>query len=167
MNKAVFAAVAALGVVGSAHAQGYPYNFSVRGGVVFPIDSSYSNISSSFFGIGIDYTLATPIIKGGETFLSLDYHSKSLAKERGSVFPFAINHKWFGPANGENNRTYFFGGIGGTVVDFNGSNTVLSARLGAGLEFNQQLFTEAILFVPDKKSGIRATSFGLFLGYKF
>jgi hypothetical protein len=167
MKKAIFAAMAALGIVGSAAAQGYPYNFSVRGGVVFPIDRSYSNISSSFFGLGAEYTLDTSFIKGGETFLSLDYISKTLGRDKGSVLPFAINQRFFLGNQTFGARSYYYIGLGGAVVDFNGSDTVLGARFGVGRELNTQFFTEATLFVNDKSNGLRTTSFGLYLGFRF
>ncbi|GEM_PF-797803 len=167
MNKAIWAAVAAFGIVAGAQAQGYPYNFTVRGGVVFPIDSSYSNVSSTFFGVGIDYTFTSPLIKGGETYLSLDYHAKTFGKDKGSVFPIALNQRIFGKANSEGNRTYAFFGLGATVVDFAGSETVLGARLGVGIELSTSLIGEATLYLADKKNGVQPNSFGLFLGYKF
>ena len=55
MKKSILVALAVVGAA-AAHADStYPYNFSIRLGVVFPIDNSYSNISDSFAGAGLEY----------------------------------------------------------------------------------------------------------------
>lgn len=168
MKKLALVALATT-MVGTAFAQGntYPYNLSVRGGLVLPIDSSYSDISSSFFGLGIDYTFANSLLKGGETFLSVDYQSKTFGRDKGSVFPVAINQKFFIAQGANQTRSYYFVGLGASFIDFRGSTSAFSGRAGFGTELGEKLFAEATLFLSDRSGGVRPNAIGLFLGYRF
>lgn len=167
MNKLALAAFATLAISGAAMADTYPYNVSVRGGVVFPIDKSYSNISSTFFGVGVDIALNKSLFKGGETFISVDYQSKTLGRDKGSVFPIMLNQKFWGAGKLNGTRTYTILGLGAVVVDYTGSSTTIGGRAGLGLELSEQAFTEAVLTLSDKTGGLRANGLGFYIGYRF
>jgi hypothetical protein len=166
MKKSILVALAIVGAA-AAQADNYPYSFSVRGGVIFPIDSSWSRISDSFAGIGIDYAFEKSFIAGGETFLSLEYQGKDFGKSRGSVWPLTLNQKWYFGNEYQGRRPYYFAGVGIAFIDFAGSDTAAAFRIGAGKEFSEHVFAEATLQFTDKASGISANGLGLYLGYRF
>jgi hypothetical protein len=168
-------AVAALvGLGGSAIAQNessridaYPYNLSIRGGVGLPIDENFRDFSKSLIAVGADYLLRRSLIKGGESYLSFDYIVKDTKNDTNRVIPIAINQKFYQGAEGEENRPYYFVGLGVTFVSENSSNTVLSGRAGIGLDLGERIFTEATLFLGDRAANIRPNLIGIYLGYKF
>lgn len=147
-----------------------PYGFAVRGGLVLPIDSNFRSIENNFAGIGIDYALQTTLIKGTETYLSLDWIFKSAKANRNSIFPVNINFRFpLGNASEGGLNLYGFAGIGAVVFNLTNSNTQLGGRIGAGANINQNFFAEASFFFSDrlKNTSIKATSVGFYLGYRF
>lgn len=168
MNIKMLAAVAALGVVGAAQAQStYPYNIAVRGGLVFPIEDRFSDIGGSLLGLGVDYTLPRSLVKGGETYLSLDYISQTLGGED-RVWPIAINQKVYQSGGEFGKRTYAFVGLGGVIVDAQGADgTAFLLRGGLGKELGNNIFGEATLTLADKTDGFRANGLGLYIGYRW
>jgi hypothetical protein len=172
-KKTLAALVAVLGISSVASAQSrdaidlYPYNFSVRAGAVFPIDSTFSRVGNTLIGLGFEYDFGRSLLAGGETYLSLDYQTAGFQGNRGSAFPIAINQRFYTGNREIGNRTYAFVGIGVTVVDVVSTDTVLSARGGVGLELGERTYAEGTLFIGDKTGGVRPNAIGLFLGYRF
>jgi hypothetical protein len=167
MKKSILVALAVVGAV-SAHADNtYPYNFSVRVGVVFPIENSYSNISDSFAGVGLEYAFEKSFVAGGESYLSLDYQGKDFGRSNGTVMPLCLNQKWYTGTQEYGTRTYYFVGVGAAFVDYNGTEAAVAARLGVGKEFNQNFFGEVTLMLADKASNIQPNSVSAYVGWRF
>jgi hypothetical protein len=167
MKKSILVALAVVGAA-AAHADStYPYNFSIRLGVVFPIDNSYSNISDSFAGAGLEYAFEKSFVAGGESYLSLDYQGKDFGKTKGTVMPLCLNQKWFTGDQQLGLRSYYFLGVGAAFVDYNGSEAAACARLGVGKEFNQNLFGEISLLISDQAAAVRPNSINLYVGWHF
>jgi hypothetical protein len=167
MKKSILVALAVVGAV-SAHADDtYPYNFSIRLGVVFPVENSYSNISDSFAGVGLEYAFEKSFVAGGESYLSLDYQGKDFGKSKGSVMPLLLNQKWFVGNQEFGLRSYYFVGVGAAFVDYNGSDATIAARLGVGKEFNRNFFGELSLMLADQASGVRPNSVNAYVGWRF
>ncbi|MBI5705463.1 MAG: hypothetical protein HZC36_00560 [Armatimonadetes bacterium] len=144
-----------------------PYNFSFRFGIVMPGTDPLREIENNWLSIGIDYTFSKQYVKGSETYLSIDWIGKSGSGEKGSYWPILVNQKFF-TAGQEDARTYITVGVG--VVNFNvsSSDTVFGGRLGFGVELSRQIFAEASYFASDAaKGGLRAQSFGAYIGYRF
>ena len=147
-----------------------PYNFGFRAGVVFPLDEGLRTLNRTTLGFGIDYTLQQRLIPGAETFLSFDWFTRS----RGggiNVFPILLNQRFYlSPVNEiADRRTYAFVGLGAVFFDGGGSSARLGGRLGLGVELGQNLFAETALYLSDvtRNTGVRATSLGVYLGYRF
>jgi len=173
-NHHLVAIAALVGVCSSAFAQNesnildaYPYGISIRGGIAFPFDTNYSDKANSLIALGGDYTLKRSLVHGGESFISLDYLVKDFQGGRGTVFPLAINQKWFTGHVGESGRSYYFLGAGVSFVDYGSSNTVVSGRAGIGAELGEKIFIEATLFFGDRAQSIRPNAVGAYLGYRF
>ncbi|RYG49728.1 hypothetical protein EON79_00270 [bacterium] len=162
------------GVAAVASAQGsktvgdtYPYGISVRAGVVFPIERSFSDFySPTLLGLGVDYTFNRPLFKGGETFFSLDFFTSQIGR-KGNVVPFMINQRFYSNARELGSRTYAFVGLGVVFRDTPNNDSTLGGRVGAGLELSNNVFTEATLFLSSKRSGIGSNGIGLYAGYRF
>ena len=173
MRIYTFAAVlAALGTAGAASAQTRtldlsPTGISVRGGVVLPIDNKLEDLGTNLLGIGVEYSLPTPLIRGGgETFLSLDYIAPRIAGDKGSVWPLAVNQRWYTGSDALR-RSYAFLGVGITFVDTDSSGSTIGVRGGFGTELGDRIFAEVGGFLSDKVKGTRGSGVGLYLGYRF
>lgn len=146
-----------------------PYGFSFRGGLVLPIDSNFRSINTSFFGVGIDYSLGTALVRNSETFLSLDWFARSLKGDRDSLFPINLNQRFELGSAANGSTAYAFVGIGAVVFNLGTSDTRLGGRVGLGTSFNEHFFGEAALYFSDKmkSSSTKATSAAFFVGYRF
>jgi hypothetical protein len=173
------AIVAALGVVGLASAQNSgqstldarPTNLTFRGGIVFPLDDNLRAVSDFFGGIGVDYLFPTQLIRGSETYLSLDWFAKGTNLRKGSVLPIALNQRFYlgrGIYNREF-RNYFFIGAGVAVIDVGASSTRFMLRGGVGTELGPNIIAEGVLTLSDESrgSGVRANAIGAYIGYRF
>lgn len=178
MKKALMlAAAASMGAVASAQfgnetgGEGTAYNLRARLGIYLPFDDGLRQVSNTFFGLGIDYTLERSLIPGSQTFLSFDWLTKSSRADRGNVFPIMLNQRFYlGEADDvATSRTYAFVGLGVGVIDVNPSSTRFGVRGGLGIEFNQNIFGEATLLISDRarNGGPAATGIGVYLGYRF
>lgn len=165
------AVMAALGLAGAASAQTRTLDFdlsgiSVRAGVTWSAEDDLKKYGSTFTGIGAEYTLAVPLMKGGETYLSADYITKRLFGERGSILGFTANQRWYlGSGNGL--RNYYFLGAGFAFVDYSSSEVAFFGRGGVGTELSDRIFAEAIGTVTPKAGGASGTTVGVYLGYRF
>ncbi|RYG36636.1 hypothetical protein EON81_09175 [bacterium] len=145
----------------------YPYGISVRGGIVFPIERSFSDIfSPTLLGLGADYTMDRPLFKGGETFFSLDFFTSQIGR-KGNIVPLMINQRFYSNDKEMGGRTYGFIGLGVVFRDTPNNDATFGGRAGAGLELSERLFTEATLFLSSKRSGIGTNGIGLYVGYRF
>jgi hypothetical protein len=166
------AVLAAFGIAGAASAQTrtldlQPVGVSVRGGVVLPLDNQLEDLGTSLIGLGVEYTLPQPLIRsGGETFLSLDYIAAKIGGDKGSVFPLAINQRWYTDESAIR-RSYYFFGVGATFLDLDRAETTIGIRGGFGTELGDRIFAEVAGFLSDKAGGARANGLGLYLGYRF
>ncbi len=164
--------IGTLAITGIAAASGRPLDatptgMSIRGGVAFPIDGTYSRGQSSLLNIGLEFELPTPLLAGGDTFIALDYQTKGFSGNRGSVFPLTINQRFYGKGRSEGNRTFGFLGVGVAFVDYTSSNTVLCARGGFGAELSTNVFVETEVTIAELADGLRPNSIGVSFGYRF
>lgn len=167
------AVVAALGIAGAASAQQTrtlnltPSGISVRGGIVFPSDKALQDVSKTLIGLGVDYQLPAPLIKGGETFIAFDYYAHKIAGEGGHAWPITINQRIYTGGSEANRRTYFFLGAGIAFIDVTNSDTAVAFRGGFGTEVSDRIFAEVAGTLTDKAGGSRANAVGLYVGYRF
>ena len=171
------AALAALGISVVASAQlsssppvdFTPTNVSVKAGLALPLDSSLTNVAKTFIALGVEYQLPTSLVKGSETYLDLEWFTKSFQGERTNVLPFTINQRFYtGSESIPGQRKYVFVGAGVSFVDIGSSDTVISARAGFGAELSEQIFGEVAGYIGDQTgSGIKPNAVSFFLGYRF
>jgi hypothetical protein len=158
---------------GGAHIDATPYNFTFRGGVVFPLDSGFRDVSNLWLGLGLDYLFPTQLVRGGsQTFLSGDWMLRGTSGAKGDVIGVAINQRFYSAGRGmanPNYRNYFFVGLGAAFMNFTSSSTQLLGRGGFGTELGPNVIAEATLTLTGKDpgSGIRANALGVYLGYRF
>ncbi len=162
-------ALAVLGSATFASAQiATPTNLALRLGYAYPLDNATRDVVKNFIGVGFDYFFDKSLLQGGETYLSVDWLGKSGNGDKGNAFPIFINQRWYNPGSNEDqNRSYFFLGAGIAVVDVTSTKTVLAGRAGFGTEFSEHLFGELNLILSDNANGARATSAGVYIGYRF
>ena len=174
MRKTISAAaiLAAFSLAGIASAQTsgsidtYPNNITIRGGVALPIDQSLSNVSNTFTDIGIEYTFNASLLKGGETYISIDGWFNNFNSV--VAYPVAINQRFYTGNNPQGRRSYFFVGLGMTWTDV-GSQTfnAISARGGIGTELGPNIIAELTGYIADEAGGTRANAITINLGYRF
>jgi hypothetical protein len=173
MRRIISAAaiLTALGVAGVASAQtsmidASPNNITIRGGVALPIDQSLSNVSSTFTNIGVEYNFNNSLIKGGDTYLSVDAFFKDFNGV--AAYPVAINQRFYTGTNAEGRRSYYFVGVGMTWTDVsNQTYSAISARGGIGIELGPNIIAELAGYVSDQAGGTRANAVTINLGYRF
>jgi hypothetical protein len=170
----LFTAAALLGLAGASNAQysqdrldPTPYGYSFRLGVLFPSDDTLSNLGDNWLGVGIDYAFTKQFFKGSTTYFSLDYIVRGFEGDKGSYWPLLVNQRFYGENVGEQ-RMYALVGFGAVIFDLNQHDAVFGGRLGVGYELGQHIFVEASHFVSETaKGGVRASSTGIYLGYRF
>lgn len=166
------AAIAAFSIAGVASAQGgvtqdlTPVNVTVRLGVALPLDSALTDVGSTLIDLGAEYTIPTPLIKGGETYLSVDYWAKGIRGDKGSVVPLFLNQRWYRPGN-QIRRGYLFLGAGVDFIDTTSSNTAVGLRGGIGQELGEHIIAEVSGWLSDRAGNARANAVTFSLGYRF
>lgn len=166
----ILAAMGGLAAASSAQSLESPTNLAIRLGIHFPFDENVRDASGNLVNVGVDFFLQRSLLKGErtESYFSVDWLSKSGNGDKGNIFPILINQRWYSPqATGDENRTYFHAGVGAALMDVGSSDTVLAARIGAGVEFSKHLFGEANFLITGDADGYRGTGIGLQLGYRF
>lgn len=169
-----FAAVSALGLSATAVAQTNfptttytPTNIAIKGGVGLPIDTNLSNIVSTFMAFGAEFTLPEPLIKGGDTYFSLDWFTQSFAGTP-SFVNLSVNQRWWiGQDKVVGRRKYLFVGVGMDFMNIVRSDDVVAARAGLGTELGENIFAEVAGYVGDQDNGIHPDVIGVFIGYRF
>jgi len=175
----IAASVAALGIMGAAVAQtdNYtPSDFTLRGGIVFPINNGLRDSSNLFGGVGLDYCFPRQAVRLGqdsETYFSGDWFFRGTSGGKGNVFPLAINQRWYSKVQGTKldryGRTYFSLGIGAAIIDVShASGTEILGRGAIGVEFGQHMIAEAVLTISGQtRQDVSANAVGIYLGYRF
>ncbi|MCG9893845.1 MAG: hypothetical protein MH204_00035 [Fimbriimonadaceae bacterium] len=141
-----------------------PTNLGLRLGYAYPLDSNTRNVVDNFFNVGVDFFLTTPLLAGGESYISIDWFGKSIGGGKGNAFPLLINHRFFLDEAGSG---YFFGGLGLASVDITQSRNVLALRGGYGITLSEKLNAEAFLLYTDEANGARASALGVQFGFRF
>ena len=164
-------ALAALSAASFASAQqiATPTNLALRLGAAYPIDNTTRDNIRSFIGVGFDYFFQNSLLPGGETYVSGDWLGKTSSGDKGNIFPFMINQRWYnkGAELDYGRKSYFFLGAGIAVVDVTSTKTVLAGRAGYGMEFGEHIFGELTFVISDDAHGARANSIGGYIGYRF
>jgi hypothetical protein len=143
-----------------------PNNITIRGGVALPIDQSLSNVSSTFSNIGLEYNFNNSLIKGGDTYLSVDAFFKNFNGV--AAYPVAINQRFYTGTNPAGRRSYYFVGVGMTWTDVsNQTYNAISARGGVGIELGPNIIAELAGYISDQAGGTRANAVTINLGYRF
>ena len=166
------AILAALSLAGVANAQSNstidasPNNITIRVGVALPIDQSLSNVSNTFSNIGIEYLFNSSLIKGGDTYLSVDGFFKDFSSV--TAYPVAINQRFYTGKSAEGRRSYYFVGLGVTWTDVSSTTyNAISARGGIGTELGPNIIAELTGYISDAAGGTRANAITINLGYRF
>ena len=170
--KTVSAIVAALGVTAIAGAQQQlsdyaPANVSVRIGGAFPIEQSLSNVTSNLIALGFEYQLPRSLFAGGDTYIALDWWTRSFLSTSDRVSPLTLNQRFYGGSRGHNRRTYSFIGAGIAFVDFGASDQSFCFRGGFGVELGEATFGEFAAVIGDKAAGVRPNAITFSVGYRF
>jgi hypothetical protein len=161
---------AAIGAASYGSAQGIeqPVNLAFRLGWVLPIDNVMRDVANNYIGVGVDYFTGTTLFPNGDLTVSADWFGKSGSGAKGNAFPIMLNQRFYGKPTGDDDlRSYVFFGAGVAIVDFTQSKTVLAGRVGYGFEIGPNLFAEGSFTHTDSARGARATSAGIYLGYRF
>lgn len=160
--------LAALGASAFSTAQiAEPTNLSLRLGWAYPIDNATRDLTRNLIGVGADYYFQRSLFGNGDTTLSVDWLGKSGSGAKGNIFPIMLNQRWYNDVSDDMRRTYFFLGAGVAVIDVNSTDTALAGRAGFGMELSEHIFGEATLIYSDAAAGARATSVGVYIGYRF
>jgi hypothetical protein len=143
-----------------------PNNFTIRGGVALPVDQSLSNVSNTFIDVGVEYLFNSSLIKGGETYLSIDGFFNNFNGV--TAYPVAINQRFFTGTSPSGRRSYYFVGVGVTWTDVtNQTFDAISARGGIGTELGQNIIAELAGYISNSAGGTRANAVTINLGYRF
>src|SRR5471030_1645090 len=86
-----------------------PNNITARLGVALPIDKSLSNVSNTFINVGLEYNFNNSLIKGGDTYLSVDAFFFNFNGV--TAYPVAINQRFYTGTNPAGRRSYYFIGL--------------------------------------------------------
>ncbi len=163
--------IATLGVCGVANAQqtstinASPNNITIRGGVALPADRSLSDVSSTFINLGFEYQFGESLLKGGETYLSIDAFFNNFNNV--VAWPVAINQRFYSGTNAQGHRNYFFVGLGMTFVNVSSSGSAIAARAGIGTELGPNIIAEIGGYVSDRANGVRGNAITFNVGYRF
>lgn len=148
-----------------------PSNLGVRLGIGYSLDDDTRDlIGDGLLGVGFDYTFDESLLPQGETYLSIDWLGEGISGDKGNIFPIFINQRFFTSDVTERfqgNRSYYFVGVGGAIIDVTSTASVLAVRGGLGYELGEHVFVEGALVLSDIDADTRATSIGGYVGYRF
>lgn len=170
MRKSITAAalLAAFGVAGVATAQSsdslaalYPHGMTVRVGFALPFESGMSD--RALGNLGLDYGVRS-LFTTGESYISGDIFFP-LGRDGATVIPFMINHRMHG--TGIEARPYVFFGVGGAVIDRNGTGTTLAGKAGIGHELGRRGIAEAAVIITGEAGGVHGSALTFNVGYRF
>lgn len=147
MKKVICLALAA-SVIGGAFAQESeginPNGFGIRLGAFFPADSALRDDNAILLDFGLEFEFTRPLLRGGETFLSMDLITKDFSENRGRIWALTLGHRVFqGVGDLDRGRTYLFGGLGIGWINRNGSEQGFYVKGGVGMELSGTTFAEA------------------------
>lgn len=166
----VAAVVAAFGVCGIASAQSSieaPSNISVRIGAAIPIEKSLGDVASNFLAFGLEYQFSSSVFGGGETYIAVDYWTRTLSDTDNRITPITLNQRWYGGTRSGGRRTYTFIGAGIAYTNFGNSDSAFCFRGGFGVELGTNTFGEFAALVGDKAGAVRPNAITFSLGYRF
>jgi hypothetical protein len=176
MRKLILAGALAGALSGVASAQFgvdqlevHPTDFSFRAGLFLPFDERLQDISGTFVNLGMEYVVSRQWVRGSESYLAVDWFSRSFRGDRGNVIPVSINQRFYQGLNEFGHRRgYYFLGLGAFFIDTESSQAVLGLRGGVGTHLSQSVFVEATAYVSDRtRENVRMTGIALNLGYRF
>jgi hypothetical protein len=145
-----------------------PSGITVRGGVVLPLDSTLSDVDNLFINIGLEFQIPRPLLRSGETYLSIDYWTNSFNDQDGTVLPIFVNHRFYQDNNKvPGARTYWFFGLGAAIIDVTSSGTAIAGRAGVGKELGENIIFETAVNLSDRAGGARANAVAFNIGYRF
>ena len=145
-----------------------PSGIAFRGGLVVALDKDLRDRDKTWAGLGLDYTFTTQYLKGGETYISVDYIFNSSSGNKGSYWPVMLSHRFYNNDGAEEGkRSYLNAGIGAVFFDIESSEVGAGLKFGFGREFGPNIFGEATLFLSEARQGINANSIGFYIGYRF
>ena len=175
MRNVLTIVAAALGVATASIAYGQtqdpdaliPVSISVRAGIALPLDNDFRDISSTLFGLGLEYKLDNSLLRSGDTYFALDFF-KGNRSDNGYIIPLTINQRFYNRRLNDGRRTYFFGGIGiGFIKGDDHWGQAFVGRGGVGAELGSRIFLEGALTLTDKSRGVSGSNVGLYVGYRF
>jgi hypothetical protein len=176
LNGAAVACVLGLGALSSAQLgelgveDWTPHDTSFRIGGLLGMDQGLrQGGQGGLIGLGLDYNFRGSLIRGTDTFLSIDWFGPSFRFDQGNVIPVMLNFRSHnaGPMFGARS-TYWFGGLGVIFVNVGQQDTVWGARAGVGMNLGQHIFSEAtIVFGGQARGNVTPTAVGLYIGYRF
>jgi len=144
----------------------YPNNFTIRAGVALPIDKSLSNVANSFTDVGLEYNFNNSLVKGGDTYLSVDGFFNNFNNV--TAYPVAINQRFYTGNNPQGRRSYYFVGLGVTWTDVTSKTySAVAARGGLGMELGQNIIAELAGYISDVAGGTRTNAITINIGYRF
>lgn len=147
---------------------GTPVNLAFRAGFVYSLDDFTRSVTGDMIGVGAEFYLERSLFEGGETTFSADWMGRGANGDKGNMFTLMLNQRFYTGGDYQSaNRTYFYVGAGMAIIDVVSTNTVPAVRFGLGSEFGEHVYGEATLVYSDSSTGARATSVGVYLGYRF
>ena len=143
-------------------------NFSIRGGVSFPLDSGTKDVTGNQIGLGLDYEIPKGLTPNSGTYFSIDWLGRNFSGNRGNIFPILINERFYmGEKLEIGRRKYWFAGVGVAFIDVTKSGSAFAARGGVGTELNRNTFAEAQFLWSTGVNDAFATGVGVYLGWRF
>jgi hypothetical protein len=157
----------------SAQMQGQTSDLDLGGlsfklGIAFPVDNKLSDFAKNLSAMGIEFNIPTRFGKGTESYLAVDYFSKSVGQfGKGSVVAITYNQRFL-KNTGATRQTYGFGGVGVGFSDITESDQILVLRGGVGINLSDQTFLEAAgTFSSSTSKDGALSTIGLYFGYRF
>jgi hypothetical protein len=157
--------VSGMGLTSTASAEDLSLaGLSLKLGIKFPLDNTVSTAADSFTMIGLDFAGGNPLGKGGDSFFTLDYHFKNIAKKP-SILAASYNQRF--SKTQAVGSSYAILGFGIASMDIGASGYAYFVRGGLGKTLSDHTFVEAIGTFSSKTTSGSYNTIGLVFGYKF
>lgn len=141
---------------------------SVRLGGIYMFEKATRRVTGNMFSLGLDFELGPGILKGADTYGSVDWFGRSANGAKGNMIPFMLNQRLkLSQSIPGGPQLYGYFGLGFVNIDVTRAQTVWGFRAGVGAGLSQSVFAETGFTYSDSANGARANSFGFWLGYKF
>lgn len=140
----------------------------LRLGAAYPFEKRSRDIIKRPFALGVDFDLQQPIIgRTGVGFVTLEYQAKALKGGKPYQIIGMINQRMFTGDALEGQRTYWFVGAGGVLLDLAKSKMAFGVRGGVGKEFGRNLVGEVTLLVSTDANKLNANQVAGYIGWRF